>query len=76
MKFAKKYRSWTTEDWSKVIWSDESKFMIYGSDGREYCWKKPGEPLRDHYVKLTVKFEWGSIMVWGCFTSDGVGNIC
>ncbi len=76
MKFAKKYRSWTTEDWSKVIWSDESKFMIYGSDGREYCWKKPGEPLRDHHVKPTVKFGWGSIMVWGCFTSDGVGNIC
>ena len=50
--------------------------MIYGSDGREYSWKKPGEPLRDHHVKPTVKFGWGSIMVWGCFTSDGVGNIC
>ena len=37
IKFAKKYRSWTAEDWNKVIWSDESKFMIYGSDGREYC---------------------------------------
>ena len=76
MKFAKKYRSWTAEDWNKVIWSDESKFMIYGSDGREYCWKKPNEPLRDHHVKPTVKFGWGNIMVWGCFTSDGVGNIC
>jgi transposase len=76
MKFAKKYQSWTVEDWSKVIWSDESKFMIYGSDGREYCWKRPGEPLQDHHVKPTVKFGWGNIMVWGCFTSNGVGNIC
>lgn len=76
MKFAKKYRFWTAEDWNKVIWSDESKFMIYGSDGREYCWKRPGESLKDHHVKPTVKFGWGSIMVWGCFTSSGVGNIC
>ncbi|CAB4379690.1 unnamed protein product [Rhizophagus irregularis] len=51
-----------SEDWSKVIWSDESKLMIYGSDSREYCWKKPGEPLRDHRVKTTVKFGLGSIM--------------
>ncbi|CAG8664867.1 8595_t:CDS:2 [Rhizophagus irregularis] len=50
------------QDWSKVIWSDESKLMIYGSDSREYCWKKPGEPLRDHRVKTTVKFGLGSIM--------------
>ena len=58
MKFAKKYQSWTVEDWSKVIWSDESKFMIYESNGKEYCWKQPGEPLWDYYVKLTVKFGW------------------
>ena len=47
LKFAKKYRKWAVEDWSKVVWSDESKFMLFGSDGRQYCWKKRGEPLRD-----------------------------
>ena len=34
-KFARKYRDWSVEDWYKVIWSDESKFMIWNSDGRE-----------------------------------------
>lgn len=73
--FAKKYRDWTVEDWSRVIWSDESKFQIFGSDGLKYCWKKPGEPLRDHHVKPTVKHGGGNIMVWGWFTWDGVGYL-
>ena len=47
LKFAKKYKDWTLENWKKVVWSDESKFMIFGSDGRHYCWKRPGEQLRD-----------------------------
>ncbi|CAG8476741.1 9411_t:CDS:2 [Cetraspora pellucida] len=38
-KFAKKYLAWSVEDWCRVIFSDESKFKIYGSDGRQYCWK-------------------------------------
>ena len=74
--FAKKYESWTIEDWSKVIWSDESKFQIFGSDGKQYYWKYPGEPLKDHHIKPTMKFGGGSIMIWGCFTSRGVGSYC
>ncbi|CAJ0903419.1 7260_t:CDS:2, partial [Entrophospora sp. SA101] len=62
------------EDWRKVIWSDESKFMIFGSDGRELCWKDPKSPLRPQHVKPTVKFGGGSVMIWGCFGSFGVGN--
>ncbi|CAG8623820.1 uncharacterized protein OCT59_003113 [Rhizophagus irregularis] len=30
----------TVEDWKKVIWSDESKFQIFGSDGRSiFIWE-------------------------------------
>src|SRR5215216_1071098 len=74
--FAKKYENWTVEDWSKVIWSDESKFKIFGSDGKQYYWKRPGEPIKDHYIQPTVKFGSGSVMIWGCFTSRGVGGYC
>lgn len=33
LKFAQKFQDWTVEDWKKVIWSDECKINIYGSDG-------------------------------------------
>lgn len=76
LEFARKYKNWTVEQWSKVVWSDESKFQIFGSDGRLYCWKRPQEPLRNTHVNPTVKHGGGRIMVWGCFTSEGIGNLC
>lgn len=76
LAFAKKYMHWTVEDWERVIWSDESKFQIFGSDGRQYCWKREGENLDNRLVKPTVKFGGGSVFVWGCFTSKGVGYLC
>lgn len=27
---------WTMTEWNKVVWSDESKFNLFGSDGRVY----------------------------------------
>lgn len=75
LEFAKKYKDWTIDDWKHVVWSDESKFQIFGSDGRQWCWKEPGAPLSARHVKPTVKFGGGSIMVWGCFTSSGTGYV-
>jgi len=61
------------EDWTRVIWSDETKINRIGSDGRMYVWKKRGGPLQDKEVQGTVKFGGGSLMVWGCMGRNGVG---
>src|SRR5262249_52903457 len=45
LAFAQKYQEWTVEDWKRVIWSDETKINRFGSDGREWVWKKKGEGL-------------------------------
>ena len=34
LKFAKQFKDQTVSDWNKVVWSDESKFQIFGSDRR------------------------------------------
>ena len=36
LKFAKDHKDWTIDEWKKIVWSDESKFQIFGSDGHEY----------------------------------------
>ncbi|GBB95447.1 hypothetical protein RclHR1_02540001 [Rhizophagus clarus] len=67
---------WIVSNWNKVVWSDESKFQIFGLDSRAYCWKKPDQPLNNRHVKPTVKFGGRSIFVWGCFTCFGVEYLC
>jgi hypothetical protein len=74
--WAKKCTHATWVDWSYVIFSDESKFNLFGLDGRQYCLRRSGEHLLDQHVQPTVKFGGGSIMVWGCMSWEGVGNLC
>jgi transposase len=42
LEWAGAHAHWTVEDWKSVIFSDESKFNLFGSDGRHWCWRKPG----------------------------------
>ena len=74
-EWAKTFGEWTDEEWSNVIFSDESKFNLFGSDGRQWCWRRPGQAYDDVFVQKKVKHGGGSIMVWGCITSRGVGRI-
>jgi hypothetical protein len=42
------------EAWKRVIWSDETKINLFGSDGRQYCWKRSDAALLDHRFQPTV----------------------
>ena len=75
LEFAKKYKDWTVEDWRNVVFSDETKVNRFGADGQKWCWKKPGSSLQPNHVKPTIKHGGGSMMVWGCMTAQGVGNL-
>ena len=39
-------------------------------------WKKPGEALNGRLIEPTLKFGRVSLMMWGCFTWDGVVYTC
>ena len=58
-----------------VHFSDESKFNLFGSDGKRHVRRKNGECLSPKCVKKTMKFGGRSIMVWGMISSTGVGPI-
>ena len=58
-----------------VHFSDESKFILFGSDGKRFVRCKNGERLSPQGIKKTVKFGVGSVMVWGMISSVGVGSI-
>lgn len=76
LAFAQKYKTWTTDDWKNVIFSDETKFNIKNSDGKEYYWTKTPGIISKDSVKPTWKYGGGKVLVWGCMTWNGVGFFC
>lgn len=75
LEFAKKYINKPAEFWESVVWSDESKFEIFGSKRRKRVWRKSNEALNPRMVQSTVKHGGGNVLVWGCFSNNGVGNL-
>jgi transposase len=71
LAFAKKYESWTSDDWKNVVWSDESKFNLLNSDGKQYHWTNRPEELNEDGITPTLKFGGGGVMVWSCLTWNG-----
>ncbi len=67
-----KEKNWTVAQWSKVLFSDESKFCIsFGNQGPR-VWRKGGEAPSPSCMKSSVKFP-QSVMIWGAMSSAGVG---
>ena len=61
--------------WKHVLWSDEMKINLFGSDGFKHVWRRPGEEYKDKCVMPTVKHGGGNVMVWGCISAAGVGEL-
>ena len=75
LEFAKAYRSEEDEWWSNVIFADEGKFDVYGSDERVRVWRKCKEKLNPKHLQPTVKHGGSSVMVSGCISSHGMGEL-
>ncbi len=75
LAWAKDKKDWIAADWSKVMFSDESKFCIsFGNQGPR-VWRKRGEAQNPRCLRSSVKFP-QSVMVWGAISSAGVGPLC
>lgn len=61
--------------WDNVIFCDETKMMLYYNDGPSRVWRRPLTSLKQQNIIPTVKFGKMSIMIWGCISSQRVGNL-
>lgn len=73
--FGRCHNDWAEEDWEQVLWSDESRFCFFRSDGKGYVRRPLNHALDPRYTRPTVKHQGGGIMVWGCFSRNGVGEL-
>lgn len=77
LRWAQEHKNWTVDDFKKVLWTDESKFEIFGSKRRTFVRRKTSEQMLPCCLVPTVKHGGGSVMVWGCFSFalSGVGPL-
>ncbi len=75
LTWAKEKKNWTVTQWSKVLFSDESKFCISFINQGPRVWRKDGEAHSPSCLKSSVKFP-QSVMIWGAMSSAGVGPLC
>ncbi|GBP03423.1 Transposable element Tcb1 transposase [Eumeta japonica] len=75
LEFARAHLNKDVDFWKRVIFTDESKFNVFGNDGRSKVWRKPNTALDPQNIIPTVKHGGGSVMVWGAMASSGVGRL-
>uniref|UniRef100_A0A1I7XJL2 HTH_Tnp_Tc3_1 domain-containing protein n=1 Tax=Heterorhabditis bacteriophora TaxID=37862 RepID=A0A1I7XJL2_HETBA len=63
---AREHLTWSTADCSKV-------FNRFGSDGKKYVRRRPGEEFMPKCTIPSIKHGGGSVMVWVAFNRNGVG---
>ncbi len=66
-QFAEDKQTKDMDYWNYVLWSDETKIHLFGSDG-----VKRAVYGSNQIEKSTVKHGGGSVMVWGCMSGRGI----
>ncbi|EFA00958.1 Transposable element Tcb1 transposase-like Protein [Tribolium castaneum] len=67
--------NWTVQDWRKVLFSDETRYKLFNSDGMKRVRRPINTRFNPKYVTPTVKHDHGSVFLWGCFSWNSVGPL-
>lgn len=74
LKYAKENLPKSEAFWNNVLWTDKRKIELFGHMRRMYVWRKEAEALIKNTIP-TVKYNGGSITLWGCVATRGTENI-
>lgn len=58
-----------------MLWTDESKFELFGQKRRVFVRRSKEEKMQRICVVPTVKHGGGSLQLWGCFSFGGTGDL-
>ena len=75
ISFQKLYKKWGSNNWKNIIFSDESRFRLYSSDGRAKVWRGKEERFLPECTQKTLRCGSGSLMFWGFISWDKIGSL-
>ncbi|GFV72085.1 transposable element Tcb1 transposase [Trichonephila clavipes] len=61
---------WKFTDWQKVVFSDESRFVLGTDDNRVRVWRRPGERYNSPHTVLCHTARTAGVIVWGAIAYD------
>ncbi len=64
LEWANAHIRWGLALWRGVLFTDESRFLLYRADGRQRVWRRVGEQFTDANVVDRVAHGGGGVMVW------------
>ena len=74
LQWARARLRWRRNTWQNILFSDEPKFNLKFSDGRERIYRRRRERFADGCVKETDQYRGGGVMVWGGISHVGKTN--
>uniref|UniRef100_A0A803K637 Transposase n=1 Tax=Xenopus tropicalis TaxID=8364 RepID=A0A803K637_XENTR len=75
LKFANEHLNVSVSNWEKVLWSDETKIELFGINSTRCVWRKKNTAYDPQNTVPTVKHGGGNILLWGCFSAKGTGQL-
>ncbi|GFY04048.1 transposable element Tcb2 transposase [Trichonephila clavipes] len=77
-RYRRDCRKWATEhvnsrrnEWSNVLFSDESRFSVHPDNRRIFIWRDHGSRNNHSFVHESVRFGGGGVLVHGGISIDG-----
>ncbi|GFW31621.1 transposable element Tcb2 transposase [Trichonephila clavipes] len=61
---------WNVKDWQKVVFRDESRFVLGTDYNRVRLWRRPGELYNSPHTVLRPTARTAGVMVWGAIAYD------
>ncbi|GFW30284.1 transposable element Tcb2 transposase [Trichonephila clavipes] len=70
-EWATEHVNWRRNEWSSVLFSDESRFSVHPDKRRIFLWRDRGSRNNPAFVHESVRFGGGGVLVYGGISIDG-----
>lgn len=71
LKWCREHRNWSSTDWSRVLFTDESRFCLESDSRRVTVWREQNTRNNPSNILERHRYKGGGIMVWAGIILNG-----